>query len=62
MPRGATRLPRWLTRERIAPVVAGAALLAIWEIGVRANLPDFVATPSGVVMASIVEFTMLWVT
>jgi len=42
---------RWLTRERIAPVVAGAALLAIWEIWVRTHLPDFVATPSGIVMA-----------
>lgn len=42
---------RWLTRERIAPVVAGLVILAIWEIAVRGNLPDFVATPSGVVMA-----------
>jgi ABC-type nitrate/sulfonate/bicarbonate transport system permease component len=42
---------RWLTRERVAPVVAGLAILVIWEISVRSNLPDFVATPSGVVMA-----------
>jgi NitT/TauT family transport system permease protein len=42
---------RWLTRERIAPVVAGLAILAIWEFAVRGNLPDFVATPSGVIMA-----------
>jgi NitT/TauT family transport system permease protein len=41
----------WLPRERVAPVVAGFALLAIWEIGVRGNLPDFVATPTGIVMA-----------
>jgi NitT/TauT family transport system permease protein len=41
----------WLTHERVAPVVAGFALLAIWEIGVRGNLPDFVATPTGIVMA-----------
>jgi len=26
-------------------------ILAIWEIGVRMNLPDFVATPSGVIRA-----------
>jgi len=46
---GASR--RWLTPERIAPLVAGAVLLCIWEIYVRSNLPDFVATPSGIVMA-----------
>jgi ABC-type nitrate/sulfonate/bicarbonate transport system permease component len=45
------RWPRWLTRERIAPVVAGAVLLVIWEVWVRTHLPDFVATPSGIVMA-----------
>ena len=44
-------LERWLTRERVAPVVAGLAILVIWEFIVRANLPDFVATPSGVIMA-----------
>jgi ABC-type nitrate/sulfonate/bicarbonate transport system permease component len=42
---------RWLTRERLAPVVAGLVILAVWEFTVRGNLPDFVATPSGVVMA-----------
>lgn len=42
---------RWLTRERLAPVIAGLAILVIWEVTVRANLPDFVATPSGIVMA-----------
>ncbi len=41
----------WLTRERLAPVVAGAVLLLIWEVWVRAQLPDFVARPSGIVMA-----------
>jgi NitT/TauT family transport system permease protein len=56
-------LNRWLTRERVAPVVAGLAILAIWEFAVRGNLPDFVATPSGVVMAipstiSTAEFWM----
>ena len=40
-----------LTRERVAPVVAGAVLLVIWEVGVRTLLPDFVARPSGIVMA-----------
>lgn len=52
---------RWLTRERVTPAVAGLAFLAIWEIAVRANLPDFVATPTGVIRAipstiSTVEF------
>jgi len=42
---------RWLTRERIAPAVAGLAILAVWEIYVRATLPDFVATPLGIVAA-----------
>ena len=42
---------RALTPERIAPVVAGAFLLLIWELYVRTQLPDFVATPSGIVMA-----------
>jgi ABC-type nitrate/sulfonate/bicarbonate transport system permease component len=40
-----------LTPERIAPFVAGAFLLAVWELYVRTQLPDFVATPSGIVMA-----------
>jgi ABC-type nitrate/sulfonate/bicarbonate transport system permease component len=42
---------RGLTPERIAPVIAGVILLAIWELYVRTQLPDFVATPIGVVMA-----------
>jgi NitT/TauT family transport system permease protein len=41
----------WLTRERVAPLIAGVFILAIWEIAVRANLPDFVATPTGVIRA-----------
>jgi ABC-type nitrate/sulfonate/bicarbonate transport system permease component len=44
-------LPRWLTRERVAPVVAGLAILAIWQVVVGIELPDFVARPSGIVMA-----------
>jgi NitT/TauT family transport system permease protein len=56
------RLNRWLTRERVAPVVAGLVILAIWEFSVRRNLPDFVATPSGVVMAipSTISTTAFW--
>ena len=42
---------RGITPERIAPVVAGVIRLAIWEIYVRTQLPDFVATPIGIVMA-----------
>jgi NitT/TauT family transport system permease protein len=44
-------LERWLTRERAAPVIAGLAFLVIWELTVRASLPDFVATPIGVIKA-----------
>jgi ABC-type nitrate/sulfonate/bicarbonate transport system permease component len=40
-----------VTRERVAPLVAGAVLLIIWEIWVRATLPDFVARPSGIILA-----------
>lgn len=42
---------RGLTPKRIAPVIAGVILLAIWEVYVRTQLPDFVATPIGIVMA-----------
>lgn len=42
---------RWLAPVRLAPVVAGAAMLVIWEVYVRTQLPDFVATPSGIVRA-----------
>jgi ABC-type nitrate/sulfonate/bicarbonate transport system permease component len=45
------RVHGWFKRERIAPLMAGVALLAAWEVYVRANLPDFVATPSGIVAA-----------
>ncbi|MGB8435990.1 MAG: ABC transporter permease subunit [Burkholderiales bacterium] len=36
---------------RMAPVVSGAILLAVWEAYVRTRLPDFVATPSGILLA-----------
>ena len=42
---------RRLTPERIAPVVAGLILMAFWEVYVRTQLPDFVATPIGIIMA-----------
>ena len=60
--RRAEWLDRWLTRERIAPLAAGLAFLAIWEFAVRANLPDFVATPSGVLLAlpSTVSTAAFW--
>jgi NitT/TauT family transport system permease protein len=51
MTRPARRWPRGLTPQRLAPFVAGAFLLVIWELYVRTQLPDFVATPSGIVMA-----------
>ncbi len=37
--------------ERIAPIVAGIAILALWEFYVRTRLPEFVAKPSGIAMA-----------
>jgi ABC-type nitrate/sulfonate/bicarbonate transport system permease component len=40
-----------LTREHAAPVIAGLAFLVVWEVYVRATLPDFVATPTGIVAA-----------
>jgi ABC-type nitrate/sulfonate/bicarbonate transport system permease component len=45
------RARHWLTRERFAPVAAGVVLLVVWELAVRAFLPDFVATPIGIVRA-----------
>lgn len=45
------RWKRWLAPTRIAPVVAAAVMLAVWELYVGTQLPDFVATPSGIVMA-----------
>ncbi len=48
-PRGG--LSRWLTAERLAPVVAGLAFLLLWQVYVEARLPDFVATPLGIVQA-----------
>lgn len=47
----ARRPARWLTAPRLAPIIAGAALLGLWEFYVRAALPDFVARPTGIVMA-----------
>jgi len=44
-------LERWLTRERMAPLVTGVVILAVWQIGVSATLPDFVARPSGILLA-----------
>ena len=43
--------PRSTTLERLAPIVAGLLFLAAWEYFVRTRLPDFVARPSGIVMA-----------
>jgi ABC-type nitrate/sulfonate/bicarbonate transport system permease component len=53
---------RGITPERIAPVVAGVILLAIWELYVRTQLPSFVATPIGIVMAipATVASPMFW--
>lgn len=46
----------------MAPIVAGAFLLGIWELYVRTRLPDFVATPSGIIMAipSTVTSASFW--
>ncbi len=40
-----------MTRERLAPLVAGLAILALWQICADAFLPSFVARPTGIVMA-----------
>jgi ABC-type nitrate/sulfonate/bicarbonate transport system permease component len=37
--------------KRAAPFVAGALILAVWEYYVRTHLPDFVARPSGILLA-----------
>jgi ABC-type nitrate/sulfonate/bicarbonate transport system permease component len=42
---------RWLTRERLAPIVTGIVILAVWQIWVGTQLPDFVARPTGIVQA-----------
>jgi ABC-type nitrate/sulfonate/bicarbonate transport system permease component len=44
-------LPRWLTRESVAPVIAGLAILVVWQVVVSTQLPSFVARPTGIVMA-----------
>lgn len=44
-------IERWLTRERLAPIITGVVILAIWQIGVSVALPDFVARPSGILLA-----------
>ena len=50
----ATRRARWthrlMLRERLAPIVAGIAILLVWEIYVRLALPSFVARPSGILL------------
>lgn len=37
--------------RRLAPIVAGLLILLAWELYVRTQLPDFVARPSGIIMA-----------
>ena len=37
--------------RRLAPVLAGLVMLLAWEFYVRAALPDFVARPSGIIVA-----------
>ncbi|MGH6985085.1 MAG: ABC transporter permease [Stellaceae bacterium] len=55
-------LLRWLTAERLAPAVTGVAFLLLWQIYVKARLPDFVATPIGIVEAfpSTVMAAQFW--
>jgi ABC-type nitrate/sulfonate/bicarbonate transport system permease component len=42
---------RWLTRERVAPILTGLAILVVWQVEVSTQLPDFVARPTGIIMA-----------
>jgi ABC-type nitrate/sulfonate/bicarbonate transport system permease component len=44
-------VPRWLTPERVAPMIAGLAILAFWQVVVSTQLPSFVARPSGIILA-----------
>jgi ABC-type nitrate/sulfonate/bicarbonate transport system permease component len=44
-------IDRWLTRQRLAPVVTGIVILVIWQVSVAATLPDFVARPTGILKA-----------
>jgi ABC-type nitrate/sulfonate/bicarbonate transport system permease component len=50
-PAGPGRLHGLITRERLAPIIVGLIILGIWEIGARLYLPDFVATPLGILGA-----------
>jgi len=56
-------LPRWLTRERTAPIVTGLVILLIWQVVVSTQLPSFVARPSGIIMAfpSTVASEEFWI-
>ena len=47
----AARAPLTLRGAAASRALAGVILLALWEIGVRAFAPDFVATPSGIAAA-----------
>lgn len=42
---------RVFTRERVAPVAAGVAILLVWQVYVTLALPSFVARPSGILLA-----------
>lgn len=55
--------PRWLTRERIAPVVTGLVILVVWQVVVMMTLPSFVGRPSGIIMAfpSTVASQEFWI-
>jgi len=59
---GATGRRTWLSREAIARIVAGVAILAIWEIAVRLWAPAFVARPSRIVVVfpQVIVDPALW--
>jgi ABC-type nitrate/sulfonate/bicarbonate transport system permease component len=53
---------RWISRDAIARIVAGFAILTIWEVAVRLWAPPFVARPSRIiaVFPSVVTDPALW--
>jgi len=57
-----TRRPWRATSRDLAPVIAGLAILVVWEVGVRAKLPYFVPRPSGIIAAlpSVVSKESFW--
>ena len=48
-PAAASRWRSWISLETLVRILAGVAILLVWEIAVRLWGPDFVARPSRIV-------------